>query len=409
MKPFRSVIFWMHLIVGVAAGIVVLIMSITGVALTYEKQMLEWADRGAWTAPSSADVRHLPPETLLAKVAETQPGAAPTGVTLRANPAAPATVTFEGNRSLLVDPYTATIIGEPPTGLRNFFRTMTTWHRYLALEGASRATGRAVTGAANLGFLFIVLSGLYLWFPRIWTWLQFKNVLWFRGGLPGKARDFNWHNVIGFWSALPLAVVVAGAVPISYPWASNLVYRIVGEEPPAPPQRPAGPPREGGPGAAGSPRGEGGGRRAAGESDSAPRVLSVEGLDAAYARAQAQVPAWRTITLRLTGGMKAPFVFTVDEGYGGQPQKRDTLTVNRSAEIEKSEKFSDLSAGRQLRSWLRFAHTGEIYGLTGQTIAGLVSAGGVVLVYTGLALALRRFSSWIRRRRAPASEIPKAA
>ena len=83
--------------------------------------------------------------------------------------------------------------------------------------------------------------------------------------------------------------------------------------------------------------------------------------------------------------------------------------MNRSAEIEKSEKFSDLSAGRQLRSWLRFAHTGEIYGLTGQTIAGLVSAGGVVLVYTGLALALRRFSSWIRRRRAPASEIPKAA
>jgi len=392
MKTFRSVIFWMHLIVGAAAGLVVLIMSITGVALTYEKQMLEWADRGAWTAPSSADARHLRPETLLAKVAEAQPGAAPTGVTFRANPAAPATITLGGNRSLLVDPYTATIIGEPPTGLRNFFRTMTVWHRYIALDGASRATGRAITGAANLAFLFIVLSGIYLWFPRIWTWIQFKNVLWFRGGLPGKARDFNWHNVIGFWSAIPLAVVVAGAVPISYPWASNLVYRIVGEAPPAPPQgvRPAGP----GP--------------AAGV-DAAPRVVPVEGLDAAYARATERIPAWRTITVRLAGNPKTPFVFTVDEGYGGQPQKRDTLTVNRSAEIEKSEKFSDLSAGRRLRSWLRFAHTGEIYGLTGQTIAGMVSAGGVVLLYTGLALALRRFSSWIRRRRAPESEIPKAA
>jgi uncharacterized iron-regulated membrane protein len=399
MKAFRSVIFWMHLVAGVAAGIVVLIMSVTGVALTYEKQMLEWADRGAWTAPSSADARHLPPETLLAKVAEAQPGAAPTGVTLRANPAAPATVTFEGNRSLLVDPYTATIIGEPPARLRNFFRSMTMWHRYIALEGASRATGKAITGAANLAFLFIVLSGIYLWFPRIWTWIQFKNALWFRGGLPGKARDFNWHNVIGFWSAVPLAVVVAGAVPISYPWASNLVYRLVGEEPPAPAQgaRPAGPPRDAGARADG-------GRR-----DAAPHVVSVEGLDAAYARAQSRVPAWRTISVRLAGNPKAPFVFTVDEGYGGQPQKRDTLTVNRSAEIEKSEKFSDLSAGRQLRSWLRFAHTGEIYGLTGQTIAGIVSAGGVVLVYTGLALALRRFVSWIRRRRSPAGEVQKAA
>jgi uncharacterized iron-regulated membrane protein len=394
MKTFRSVIFWMHLIAGVAAGIVVLIMSITGVALTYEKQMLEWADRGAWTAPSPADARHLPPETLLAKVAEARPGAAPTGVTLRANPAAPATITFEGNRSLLVDPYTATIIGEPPPGLRNFFRTMTTWHRYIALEGASRATGKAITGAANLAFLFIVLSGIYLWLPRLWTWIQFKNVLWFRRGLPGKARDFNWHNVIGFWSAVPLAVVVAGAVPISYPWASNLVYRIAGEEPPAPAQgaRPAGPPREGG-----------------ARADAVPPVVAVEGLDAAYARAQSQVPAWRTITARIAGGPKAPFVFTVDEGYGGQPQKRDTLTVNRAAEIEKSEKFSDLSRGRQLRSWLRFAHTGEIYGLTGQTIAGIVSAGGVVLVYTGLALAFRRLVSWIRRRRLPAEAFQKAA
>ena len=377
MRLFRSVVFWMHLVCGVVAGVVVLIMSITGVALTYEKQMLEWADRGAWTAPSLVGARHLPPETLLAKAAAAQPGLAPTGFTLRAPAAAPATVTFQGNKSLLIDPYTGTIVGEPPAGLRNFFRTMTVWHRYLALDGTSRATGRAITGAANLGFLFIVLSGIYLWFPRVWTWLQFKNVLWFRGGLPGKTRDFNWHNVIGFWSAVPLAVVVAGAVPISYPWASNLVYRLVGEAPPAPAQgaRPAVPPR----------------------AESVP----VDGLDAAYARAQERVPAWRTITVRLTGGPRAPFVFTVDEGYSGQPQKRDTLTVSRTGEIEKSEKFSDLSAGRRLRSWLRFAHTGEIYGLTGQTIAGIVSAGGVVLVYTGIALAFRRFTAWLRRRRSP--------
>lgn len=373
----------MHLICGAVAGVVVLIMSITGVVLTYEKQMLEWADRGAWTAPSPVGARHLPPETLLAKVAAAQPGAAPTGVTLRANAAAPATVTLEGNKSLLVDPYTGTIIGEPPAGLRNFFRSMTVWHRYLALEGTSRATGRAITGAANLGFLFIVLSGIYLWFPRVWTWLQFKHVLWFRGGLPGKARDFNWHNVIGFWSAVPLAMVVAGAVPISYPWASNLVYRLAGEKPPD----------QGAPGA----------RPAA-----KPEPVSGRGLDAAWQRAQQRVPEWRTATVRLSAADK-PLTLTIDEGYGGQPQKRDTLTVSRAGEIEKSEKFSDLSAGRRLRSWLRFAHTGEIYGLTGQTIAGLVSAGAVVLVYTGMALALRRFTAWLRRRRVPVDQLPKAA
>ena len=390
MKSFRTVLFWMHLACGAAAAVVILIMCVTGVALTYEKQMLEWADRRAWKAPSSSGARQLSPETLLAKVGAARPGAAPIGLTLRADSAAPATVLLDGNRTLLVDPYTGAIIGEPATGLRTFFRLMTTWHRYLALEGASRATGRALTGAANLMFLFIVLSGMYLWLPRLWSWIQFKNVLWFRSGLAPKARDFNWHNVIGIWSAVPLAIVILGAVPISYPWASNLVYRIVGDTPPSPPAT-AAPAR-------------------AAERRESP-VYVTAGIDASWSAAQASIPAWRTMTTRFTTSLASPVVVTVDEGYGGQPQLRTTLTLDRaSGAIARRETFESLSAGRRLRSWLRFAHTGEIYGLTGQTVAGLASAGGAVLVYTGIALALRRFVSWLSRRRADSSLTrPKAA
>jgi uncharacterized iron-regulated membrane protein len=43
------------------------------------------------------------------------------------------------------------------------------------------------------------------------------------------------------------------------------------------------------------------------------------------------------------------------------------------------------------------SHTGEAGGLAGQTIAFLASAGGSVLVWTGIALAWRRFRSWRRR------------
>ena len=387
MKPFRTVLFWAHLIAGAIAGVVILIMSVTGVALTYEKQMLEWADRRAWTAPSSADLSPLSPETLLARVGDAQPGAAPIGVTLRADRTAPATVLLDGNKSLLVDPYSGAIIGEPPAALRSFFRTMTVWHRYIAMEGDSRPTGKSLTGWSNLLFLFIVLSGMYLWVPRVWTWIQFKNVMWFRGGLAAKARDFNWHNVVGIWSAVPLAIVIAGALPISFPWASNLVYRIAGDTPPAPAAAPARP------------------------AERAAVTYHREGVDAAWASAQSRVPEWRTMTTRLAASAKAPVVVSVDEGYGGQPQMRTTFTIDRaSGELVKAEDFASLSAGRRARSWLRFAHTGEIYGLTGQTVAGLATAGGAFLVYTGLALALRRLTSWLSRRRAVlVTERPKAA
>ncbi|MFM8534218.1 MAG: PepSY-associated TM helix domain-containing protein [Acidimicrobiia bacterium] len=386
MKTLRIVVFWMHLACGVALGVVVFIMCVTGVALTYEKQLLEWADRRAWTASSPSDAQPLSPETLLARVEAAQAGTAPAGLTLRAERTAPASVLFEGNTSLLVDPFTGVIIGEPPPHLRSFFRTMTSWHRYLAMEGDARATGKAVTGVSNLAFLFLVLSGMYLWVPRLWTWLQFKRVLWFRSGLSAKARDFNWHNVIGIWSAVPLAIVIAGAVPISYPWASNLVYRLVGETPPAP--------------AVGSSRGSQGG------SERASTTVVARGLDAAWATARSQIPGWRTMTTRLATSERTPVVITVDEGYGGQPDRRTTLTIARArSTVSREETFESLSAGRRLRSWLRFAHTGEMYGLPGQTIAGLATAGGAFLTYTGIALALRRLAAWIARRRTAAERF----
>ena len=111
MKPFRTVLFWLHLGTGVVAGAVILLMCVTGVVLTYEKQMLEWADRRSGSVPLPADARPLPPETLLAKVIAAEPGAAPTGITMRADPLAPATITLEGNRSRLVDPYSGAAAG----------------------------------------------------------------------------------------------------------------------------------------------------------------------------------------------------------------------------------------------------------------------------------------------------------
>jgi len=123
------------------------------------------------------------------------------------------------------------------------------------------------------------------------------------------------------------------------------------------------------------------------------------------ASAKGQVPGWRTINLRVPASDRAPVVFAIDLGDGGQPQNRSTLTLERaSGNVVSFETFSDQSLGRRLRSISRFAHTGEVLGLPGQTSAGLATAGAVVLVWTGLALALRRLRAWLGRRDKTASE-----
>ena len=52
----RKIIFWLHLVAGIIAGAVVLVMSVTGVLLAFERQMVEWADRDLRVAP--AGYRH---------------------------------------------------------------------------------------------------------------------------------------------------------------------------------------------------------------------------------------------------------------------------------------------------------------------------------------------------------------
>lgn len=382
MKSFRKVIFWCHLAAGTFAGIVVLIMSVTGVLLAYERQLTAWADtRGMRVSRPEQNSTRLPVEALVAKAREGRT-AAPTALTVRAGADSPASVAFGREGVVYVNPYTGEVLGEGARRLRSFFRTVTDLHRWLAVQGEGRSAARAVTGACNLAFLFLVMSGFYLWFPRNWTRRQLRNVTWFKRGLVGKARDFNWHNVVGFWSALPLFVVVLSAIPISYTWAGNLVYRIVGETPPA--ARPAQPPA-----AAQTP---GGGEQRAAEP-------SLAGIDPLLARAERQVEGWRSIGVQLPTKADAPVTFTIDRGDGGQPQKRAQLTLERaSGEVARWEPFESYTAGRRLRSYMRFAHTGEVFGLFGQTIAALVSLGGALLVYTGLALAWRRLRGWMASR-----------
>ena len=390
---FRKTVFWVHLGCGVLTGLVVLMMSVTGVILTYERQMLAWQTREFYADPPAAAER-LPIESLVAAGARAETGFQAGSVQVSSNPRAPALLAGGRAGSRYLNAYTGEVLGEPPTGLDSFFNTVTGWHRWFNAPADSRAPWRAITGASNLAFLFLIVSGMYLWLPRAFKWTMFRAHLLFSGqALRGKARDYNWHHVFGIWTAIPLFVVVATATVFSYPWASNAVYRAFGEEPPA--GRGAGP----APAAAAANLAPGAG--------SAPTAAApMLGFDALFARAATQVDDWKTITLSLPQPGAATVSFAIDQGNGGQPQLRHTLVLNAATGAVSSwQPFDSQTPGRRARSWIRFLHTGEALGLAGQTIAGAVSLTSVIMVWTGLALAWRRLLSPLFRRRAagPAS------
>lgn len=370
----RKLIFWPHLIAGIVAGIVIFIMSVTGVLLMYERQITAWADREFRSAPQPG-AKRVPMDTVLARLREER-NAPPTSLIAQSDPAAPVEAQFGRDDVVYLDAYSGAILGQGSRGVRRFFQSVTDWHRWLSAQGTNRATGRAITGASNLLFLFIVLSGIYIWLPRKWTRQHLQPIVLFRSGLSGKARDFNWHNAIGIWCAVPLFFIVISGAVISYPWATNLIYTLTGTHPPASP----------GPAPAGS---------------------GSANLNELWARAEAHVPDWRSISLRLPPQGRGPFTFTIDQVHRGRPDKRFVLTLNgATGEVIRVEDFAEYSTGRKVRSWLRWIHTGEAGGLPGQTIAGIASLGAAVLVYTGWALAWRRLRAW-RVRQRQRSEVPR--
>jgi uncharacterized iron-regulated membrane protein len=97
----RTLLFWPHLIAGVVAGTVILVMSVTGVLLTYERQLIEWSNSDYRSQPPSPDARRMPVEDVLAAFAQLGIGD-PTNVAVRSEATDPVIVSA-GPRTFYLD------------------------------------------------------------------------------------------------------------------------------------------------------------------------------------------------------------------------------------------------------------------------------------------------------------------
>ncbi len=375
MRKVRTIVFWLHLALGCLAGLVILAMSVTGVLLAFERQVNAWADVPAVLQSQSQATGQAPLDLVLANLKNDGQGV-PSELILHSSPKAPVEARFGRERTLYLNPWTGEIIGEPSEGTRTFFSSVERVHRSLGL-GMQSAVGRGATGAANLVFLFMLLSGLYLWLPKIFNLANLKSRVLLRGALVGRAREWNWHHVVGVWTAFPLLFIVLTGVIMSYPWASNLLFTMTGSQPPAGNWRGERPPQ---PNKTTHP--------SAPIESSTPQFLGLEEL----ARiAKQQVPGWKSMAIEIPQLANSMLTVSVDTSLGGQPEQSSQLILNRqTGHVQAIKRFSDNSAGRKLRAWARFTHTGEEFGLLGETIAAIASVGAIVLVWTGLSMAIRR-------------------
>lgn len=374
----RKCIFWMHLGAGSLAGLVILMMSLTGVVLTYERQIQLWEDQSQYYSEPALGSVMLTADAIL-EAANATEGFDATSLQLSSDLAAPAVARMGRSQIQFINPYSGEIYTPHADTYSKFFSWIRTLHRWFTVSGDGRDMARDITGASNLLFLFLLLSGMYLWLPKIFSRATIKVRVWFNPlNNNSAARDFNWHHVFSFWAALPLLVIIPTASVFHYSWAINLVYHLAGDQPPVR------------------------GQTIEEEQVLLPESASPASLETLFKSAKAYGGDWQTLSLSLPAPRVRDAVFTIDEGNGGEPHKRHSLTLNSAtAETVIWAPFDSQAEGYKARRWIRYLHTGEAFGLVGQTIAGLASLAAAILVWTGLSLALRRFFRWrLRQTRA---------
>ncbi|RYD46169.1 MAG: PepSY domain-containing protein, partial [Verrucomicrobiaceae bacterium] len=297
-QRIRNLVFWAHLVAGVAAGLFILMMAITGLLLSFERQITEKAEG------FSSKILSVPlsPEALISKLQIDLKGA--TGLTISSDPHQYVAIQFGKERTALVVPFNGSVTTENAK-TRGFFQFVTGLHRWLALKSEHQETGKSITSAAALVFFFLILSGLFIWIPKRWTKRGVKVITLFQRQLKGRARDWNWHNVLGIWFALPLLVITSTGLVIGYPWANDLVFRLAGEQPPPPKGK--GPPPGGGTAAA---------------------AVVTTGWNAAFSAVQSGSPGWQSIQFQFPQGGGKDGVFQVFNSHRGRPDLRQVVTVD---------------------------------------------------------------------------------
>src|SRR5882757_8524414 len=128
----RPILFWTHLVVGVAATIFIAALAISGICIAYEPQLTAFAERNVRTIiPPPTGTKQLSPETIINAFEMDHRVNTLSGLVIDSSPTASAMI-YVNTDVYFVNPYTGSTIGEGQQGLRAFFQWMLEFHRALA-------------------------------------------------------------------------------------------------------------------------------------------------------------------------------------------------------------------------------------------------------------------------------------
>jgi uncharacterized iron-regulated membrane protein len=190
----RRALFQVHLWSGIAAGLYILMMSVTGSVLVYRNELYIATTPEPILSKDSGP--RLTDDQLGEAVRHLYPGYRVVNIGRASNPDQAVSVWLSRGdviKKRLFDARSGIDLGNSFTTGFWFVSELLDLHDNLLAE----STGRFVNGAGAAAMLALTMTGISIWWPGIKTWR--RSLLPSRGA-GWKRLNWQLHSMIGFWS-----------------------------------------------------------------------------------------------------------------------------------------------------------------------------------------------------------------
>jgi uncharacterized iron-regulated membrane protein len=346
----RKSLFNLHLYLALIAGVFVLILGLTGSIMAFEPELDHLLHpKLSYVTPGS---HRLSLVEIGNAVQKAFPGERPGGFLLSSDP--DISVGVATRRGVVaVNPYTGEVLGVRAPG-RDFLGYVHQLHLRL-LIGNKADTGKDIIKWAGVAMLFLLLSGIYLWWPV-------KRIAIDRRAT-GRRFWFDVHNAIGIFSLAFLLVLTFTGVMIGFEETTvPMFFSLTGSQPSKAPAPPPAPP--------------------AGEKPISP--------DQAMEIARAAIPG--TFPFQINApGPKGTYQIRSRFPEDLTPGGRSRVIVDQySGAVLFAEGSRTAPTGARMVIANRAIHTGDIFGIPSKFLMSLASLMAAVQVVTGVLMWWKR-------------------
>lgn len=374
-KIFRNIHLWL----SVPFGILITLICFSGAALVFEKEVMELCHRELYFV-KKVEAAPLPMEQLMTKVAATLPDSVSvTGVNISSDPERAYQVTLSKPRraSMYVDQYTGEITGKYERA--PFFNFMFRMHRWLLdsmKQDGGIFWGKMIVGTSTLMFVFVLISGVVVWWPR--TRKALKNSLKIVANKGWRRFWYDLHVAGGMYALVFLLAMALTGLTWSFQWYRTGFYKTFGVEVQ---------PSMGHGNAAANSTAKGGKREG-----------KPEGREGRGAHRYSLYTNWQQVYEQLAEANPDYKQISVSDGSAsvavprfGNQRGTDRYKFNpRNGEITETTLYKDLDNSGKIRGWIYSVHVGSWGGMLTRILTFVAALIGASLPLTGYYLWIRK-------------------